>query len=129
MTVEEKMTVFSDILDVKGILKVKGIHEVNHRPHPYTVGSKHVAFAAKHNGGILSEDILESLPCAHKGCNLSYTEHESDRTLFLQLTRNATNIEANEELIKIKDKLLELGVDGVAFVDTEEKYRFINDAG
>lgn len=127
MTKEELLTVFSDILKEKAILKTAGIHEVNHRPHPYTVGAKHVAYAADHNSGILSEEICMKIQCEHPGCHLPYDEHTSDKTLFLQLTRDTNNTEANEELLKIKPALLENKIDGVAFVDTEEKYRFLKD--
>jgi hypothetical protein len=127
MNKEELLTVFSDVLKDKDILKTKGIHETNHRPHPYTVGPKHVQHAADNYGGIMGEATLEAIPCAHKGCALPYEDHDSDKVLFLQLTRNATEIEANDELIKIKDLLKEHGIDGVAFVDTEEKYRFLKD--
>ena len=128
MTVEEKLTVFEEILKGEGILIAKGIHRENFDPHPFTIGPKHVAYAADNEGGMLGERTLQKIPCAIKGgCSLSYEDHKSDNILFLQLTRNASEVEANEELIKIKEKLLELEIDGVAFVDTEEGYRFLND--
>jgi len=127
MTVEEKLTVFSEILKEEDILKAKGIHRENHKPHPYTVGPRHVKDAADNHGGMLGEATLQKIGCAHKGCTLAYEDHKSDNILFLQLTRDASEVEANEELIKIKDKLLELEINGVAFVDTEEQYRFLKD--
>lgn len=127
MTVEEKLTVFSDILKGEDILKAKGIHRTNHEPHPYTVGPKHVADAADNHGGMMGEATLQKIRCAHPKCTLPYEEHTADEVLFLQLTRDATEIEANEELLKIKDKLLELKVDGVAFVDTDEKFEFLKE--
>lgn len=123
-TKEELLTEFSEILKEKDILKAAGIHEVNHKPHPFTVGPKHVDYASKHNQGVLSEEICEKIQCAHKGCTIPYSEHTSDKTLFLQLKRDVTQEEANEELLKIKQTLLDNKVDGVAFADTEEKYRF-----
>ena len=128
MTVEEKLTVFADILKVEGILISKGIHRENFEPHPFTVGPKHVKDAADNYGGMMGEETLQKIPCAIKGgCSLSYEDHKSDNILFLQLTRDASEREANEELIKIKEKLLELEIDGVAFVDTEEGFRFLKD--
>jgi hypothetical protein len=127
MNKEETLTYFQGLLDEAGIFKASGIHEENHRPHTFTVGPKHVAYAADNNGGVLSEEICEKIGCAHKGCNLSYEEHESDKTLFLQLKKDAEQEDANKELLKIKDALLENKIDGVAFVDTEEKYRFLKD--
>lgn len=126
-TIEELMTIFSDQLSELNILKVSGIHEVNHKPHPYTVGPKHVSYAAEHNGGVLSEEICQKIKCTHPKCNLDYTDHKSDKTMFLQLRRNALESEVQSELVKIKDNLIEYGIDGVAFADTEEKYEFLKD--
>jgi len=126
MTIEEKLTVFSDILKVEGILISKGIHRENFDPHPFTVGPKHVTDAADNYEGLMGEETLQKIPCAIKGgCNLSYEDHKSDNILFLQLTRDASEIEVNGELIKIKEKLLELEINSIAFVDTEEKYKFL----
>ena len=127
MTKEELLIVFSDVLKVENLLKVSGIHEVNYRPHPFTVGPKHIADASENHGGLLGEATLQKIQCAHPNCKLSYEDHDSDKVLFLQLTRNATEHEANNELVKIKDLLKEHNVDGIAFVDTEEKYIFIKD--
>jgi len=127
-TKEELMTIFSNILSEAEILKVSGIHEVNHKPHPYTVGNKHVDYASKHNAGVLSEEICQKIKCAHPKCKLDYTEHTSDKTLFLQLKRDTLESEVQNELLKVKDSLLENKVDGIAFVDSEEKYKFLKDA-
>ena len=50
-------------------------------PHPYTIGPKHVAYAADRHGGMLSEHTIEEgerrgIHCAHPRCTLSYKEHE-----------------------------------------------------
>lgn len=127
MTVEEKLTVLQEILKDKGILIAKGIHRENHKPHPYTVGPKHVKDAADNHGGMMGEETLQKIGCAHPKCSLPYDEHTADEVLFLQLTRDATETEANDELIKIKPSLLILKIDGVAFVDTEEGYRFLKE--
>jgi len=125
MNIEEQMEVFADILTVNNVLKVKGINESNHKPHQFMIGPKHIKKAEETNGGVLTEEILEDFRCGAPKCNLKYSQHESDKLLFLQLTRDATEIEANDELLKIKDKLLELKLKGVAFVDTEEKFKFL----
>lgn len=126
-TKEELLTIFGDILGEDNLLKPVGIHEVNHKPHQFMVGPKHVKEASDHNGGALTEEICEKIPCAHKGCNIPYSDHESDKTLFLQLTRDVKNSEAAEQLVKIKESLLENKVDGLAFVESEENHRFIPD--
>jgi len=126
MTIEETMVLFSDVLDKKGLLKVKGIHETNHDPHQFTIGPKHIAAAnEKGRGGILSEDVLKEISCAVPKCNLSYEDHKSDKVLFLQLTQDVTETDAQNELIKIKDILTDNNIEGVAFVDSEEKYKFL----
>jgi hypothetical protein len=127
MNKEETLELFTELLEPGGIFQPAGMHEENHRPHPFTVGRKHVAHAAEHNGGILSEEICQELGCAHSKCTVPYDEHESDKVLFLQLRRDAEQLDANEELLKIKDKLEEHKIAGVAFVDTEEKFRFLTD--
>lgn len=126
MTKEELLIIFSDILKEKNILKTAGIHEVNHKPHMFTVGPKHVKHAADYHGGVMGEETLQKIKCANSGCNLPYEQHTSDKTLFLQLTRDATKVEVNDELIKIKDSLINNNIAGVAFVDTEEGYKFLN---
>lgn len=48
-------------------------------PHPYTIGLKHIKFAADHCGGILDERTLNAagMKCAHRGCKLAYNQHET----------------------------------------------------
>ena len=52
-------------------------------PHLFMIGSKHVAHAADHFGGMLSEAAIESLEkklgrpsCEYPDCNLKHDEHE-----------------------------------------------------
>lgn len=127
MTIEETMVLFSDVLDKKGLLKVKGINETNYDPHPFTIGPKHIKHANDNSGGILNEDTLKASKCGAPKCNLSYEEHKSDKVLFLQLTQDVTELNAQSELVKIKDILIVNNIDGVAFVDTEEEYKFLKD--
>lgn len=124
MNIEESMTTLSEILDVEGILKVKGINEVNHQPHQFTIGPKHLKHSAVNDAGAMSEETLEAIPCDAKDCGLLYSEHTAEKVVFLQLTRDTSQIEANDELIKIKSTLKVLGIDGVAFVESEEGYQF-----
>lgn len=123
MTNEEKTKKVKELLANQDIFAVKDVTDVNHDPHPFTIGPKHVAHAADNHGGRLGDATLEAVSCAVSGCNLSYTEHKSDKVCFLQLQRNATNDEANTILKELVDELGEDFVDGFAFVETEEKYR------
>lgn len=127
MNKEQLLTVFSDILKEKDVLKARGYDERNYRPHPFTVGAKHQLAAEKENKGVMTEEILQRIPCEHLYCDLSYEEHTSEKTLILQLTRDATEHEVNEELLKIKPSMKEHGVISLAFADTEEKFKFLKD--
>ena len=107
MNKEQLLTVFSDILKEKDVLKARGFDERNHKPHQFTVGAKHQIAAEKENEGVMTEEILQRIRCEHLYCNLRYDEHTSDKTLILQLTRDATEQEVNEELLKLKPSITE----------------------
>lgn len=96
-------------------------------PHPYMVGPEHVRRAADTNGGIIDEKIIKEVGCAHLGCTLSYEEHKYETVMFLQLKRDISNTEINEFLLSIKKEMLEDRIDGVSFVETEEKFRVTKD--
>lgn len=127
MNKEQLLTVFSDILKDKDVLKARGFDETKHTPHQFRVGAKHQLAAEKENEGIMTEEICQRIPCEHLHCNLSYEEHTSDKTMVLQLTRDATPKEVNEELVKIKSAMQEHNVKSAAFADTEEKFKFLTD--
>lgn len=127
MIKEQLMGVFMDILAEKDILKVAGIHEENHKPHPFMVSPKHIREANEKNEGIITEEICEKYPCGKKNCKIPYSKHTSEKTLVLQLKRDVKTSEAHEELIKIKPALTKYDVLRVGFADTEEGYKFIQD--
>jgi hypothetical protein len=103
--------------------RFRGIINVNHRPHPFTVGARHVWYAAEHCGGILGDEAIRAHPCAVRGCRLPVDEHTWETVMFLQSTRNATSEEAREALLPLTDEMEALGIDGFAFVETPEGYR------
>lgn len=127
MNKEELLTAFSDILKEKDVMKARGFDERNHKPHQFTVGAKHQVAAEKENQGVMTEEILQRIPCEHLYCNLPYEEHTSEKTLVLQLTRDAYPAEVNEELVKIKETMQDNNVKSAAFADTVEKYKFLTD--
>jgi len=93
------------------------IKNVNHRPHMFTIGPKHIANSP---GMYLDPD---SAPCAVPGCKLSYKEHTSDRVLFLEVTIDPEEVTQTlepyqEELVSL---LKDNGIAGVAFIDGREK--------
>jgi len=104
--------------EITGI-KVLSIEHVNHRPHPYTVGNKHISYAHDNCGGLLGDEVLKAVPCAHRGCTLSYEEHLSDFVMFLSLTKDMTHEEISNSLKDIADESEADGVDGFAFVESE----------
>lgn len=104
----------------------KGVDNVNHKPHPYTIGPKHIKYASDHHSGMLGTETLKAVPCAVRNCQLSYEEHTSNKLLFLSLLRNASKDEVNTFVTDIlKPILIENKIDGIAFVDTPEQYRII----
>lgn len=108
-------------------VKLYKIEAINFDPHPYMVGPEHVQRAADTNGGVLDERILKEVGCAHPGCTLSYEEHNYETVMFLQLKRDISNTEISEFVLSIKEEMLEDRIDGVTFVETEEKFRVTKD--
>jgi len=47
-------------------------------PHPFCVGTRHVAYAADHCGGMLGKEAIKAsgIDCAMKGCQLTFEQHE-----------------------------------------------------
>jgi hypothetical protein len=124
MTKEQILIEFSEILKEDDIIRAAGIHEENFSPHQFTISPKHVKASDKVDG-VMTEDICQKYPCAVKGCNLPYEEHNADRQLVLQLKRDITQDEAREQLLKLNSKIQELGIKTVAFADSDEGYEFI----
>lgn len=123
MTNDEKKTKIEELLSLQDVFRVKDVLNVNHKPHPYIVGPKHITYASDNYGGILDERTLNKVKCDYKGCNLSYEEHTSDLVCFLQLKKNATNDEVKFILKELVDNVGETFIDGFGFVDTDEKFR------
>jgi len=127
MTIEKTITAIATVLQKNDFVKVAGIHEENHDPHPFTIDKQHTDFAKDTNEGILDEDILEMFPCAHPKCKLNYVDHKATRTLMLQLKCDLSETKAEAELIKIKPILKTHNVSQIAFIDTDKHYKFLKD--
>jgi len=119
----QKETLIKGVLENQDVFKFESLMNVNHKPHPYTIGAQHVKYASEHHGGMLGEDTCKNVRCAHPKCYLSYEEHTSDLVCFLQLKRNCTNDEATAVLSQIIDRVGKTSFDGICFVDTKEKFR------
>jgi hypothetical protein len=113
-----------DWAKTQDLFTVKSVTEVNHQPHQYMIGPKHITHAGDKHGGMLGLETLRAVRCAVPHCQLSYDEHKFDRVLFLQLRRHATNEEASKLLKDLAPTLEQNHIDGVSFVETPEKFRF-----
>ena len=115
---------YKKIYEDSDVFTFRSIEGVNHKPHPFTIGSRHVAYAADHCCGMLGDEVLKKIPCAAPGCGRRYEEHTYDVVMFLSLKRNADREEAQAELKRAIDAGLEADeVDGFCFVETDERYR------
>lgn len=120
---EEKEKILRDALKDQDLFVVKSVMGVNHKPHQYTIGPKHVTYASDHCGGMLGEETCRKVQCAYPKCNTPYDEHTYDTVCFLQLLRNGTNDEANAIMKKLVEDIGKSVVDGFALVETDEKFR------
>ena len=117
MSNAEKETIIKAALEKQDVFILKSVTHVNHKPHPYMIGPKHILAARM----FIDEEVCRKVQCAHPKCQTSYDEHTYDNVAFLAVARNATNDEAN---VAIKALVAEIGqtlVDGFAFVESEFK--------
>lgn len=42
---------------------VDSVTNVNHNPHPFMVGTKNVVYASDHNGGMLTQSVMDKVGC------------------------------------------------------------------
>lgn len=109
--------------------RLSKIEYVNHKPHPYVIGSRHVAYAADHCGGMLGEDAITAaerngIHCAHSGCRVSYENHTSDTVCFVAIDpqyKTPGEVPGLQEFLgSLKTEAEHLEIDGFAFVKDEE---------
>lgn len=63
----------SDLITRYGRTDSFGVIDTIGVPHPYTVGVKHIA----NSHGVIDKSLCRAIPCARRGCTLSYDEHET----------------------------------------------------
>lgn len=107
---------------LQGKFSIMSITEVNFKPHPYMIGPRHI------QNNILHPEEIRRLEktgvnCYHPKCTASYDEHTHDTGMFLKLTCNLTEEEAKPILTPVLELIESLGICGICFVDTPEKYR------
>ena len=100
-----------------GVFTVHDITEINHKPHMYTIGAKHVVHASKNNG------CMTHIGCAHPHCGMDYVSHTFDTVVALKLLRNVTSDEANDVMQAYLPIMEKEGIDGAIFIETEECFR------
>lgn len=74
----------------EGKLAVVDIRSINHDPHPFMIGSRHVVYASDYCCGILGEDAMQRFGCewrgekGHRGkkCNKPLDEHTYEVAVF-----------------------------------------------
>jgi len=125
MTIEGIITEIAEILDKEGFLKVDGIHESDHKPHPFTIGPKHLAKAKEISDGELTEEILIMYPCDAPGCKKPIGMHSTKRELILQLRKDTPESKAQEELLKLQQLFTKHTIQTISFADTVEGYLFL----
>lgn len=58
---EEKAKKIRELLSGQDLYEVKDVLGVNHKPHPYVIGTAHITYASKHHGGMLGEDTVKNV--------------------------------------------------------------------
>ena len=90
---DELKNKYNEILGKDSVIECFGINHVNHKPHPFMLGSEHVAFVSDHYSGMLGEPCIQDTrfpPCAVSGCHLKYHEHTSDHVFFVRCIKNCS---------------------------------------
>jgi hypothetical protein len=112
-----------------GLFTVEKV-ETFHTPHPFCVGSQHVAYAAERGGHVLSEDVIRQSGIGCKQtigsgriCNEPISKHTIMKCLVLRLVRNLGNKEAATAMFSIKAELDSDKIDGLAMVNLNKEFR------
>ena len=121
MTNQEKLNKIIEFLTNQDIFEAIGVDNINHDPHIFVIGPKHVKYAADNCGGMLGQETLDAIPCAR--CGWPHDRHTSDNVCFLKLKRNCVHAEAQVILKSMIEHLGENSIDGFVFVESKDKFR------
>lgn len=122
---KEKQEEFKKDMAEFDFVTVMSVQDVNHKPFPFCVGPKHVTHASDNHSGMLGPETLNEIPSmapkGYKGPPVYLRDVTFDTVAFLQLKRDVTH----EEFKAMAPVLEKWGddVDGIALVETEEKYK------
>jgi hypothetical protein len=91
--------------------------------HFFTIGPRHVGWAADKFCGILGESAIEDaekhgIHCAHPHCRVPFAKHKTMLTLFISVPRNKdlNGVPGLKEYLwQIKEPCTNFGVQGFAF--------------
>ena len=103
-------------------ISIENIMAVNHEPHPFVIGPRHVVDASNRSG-VIDDETLENITCAHPGCNLLYADHSFETIILLKLLESIDEKAASDFINTITNDLLVHSIDGFAMIETEEKFR------
>jgi hypothetical protein len=108
--------------------RVAGTTTVNHKPHPFCITPKHVAYASDHCGGMLGEEACKAAPCGigrpgspirgEDPCHLSYEEHTHDVALVVIVNHDGDLNEVpglKEWVVAVNPTAKEHGIGGYLF--------------
>lgn len=113
-------------MESSGVLVLRDVITVNHKPHPFMVGPKHVAHASDHCGGMLGEETLNKIPCSARGCGMPYKDHTYDTVIAVSLARDCIQADIQstlEEFCKENDAAIKHDkIDGFIFVKNNFSY-------
>jgi len=106
-------------------ITIKDVADVNHHPHPYTIGPAHIKYANDHHSGRIGKETCENVGCAHTGCTTPYDQHTSNKVCFIQFTEDIPAGDFQEEIQRVIDTLPEVfnknAVEGFAFIEGDGK--------
>lgn len=101
---------------------IKQVEAVNFKPHPYTIGSRHLKYNDSMYLGdeqIARMELKYGPMCAHPHCRLRRNEHTCDWVAFISAAKNLTQLEAHEALLALKPVAESTGLSGFAFVRSQ----------
>ncbi len=88
-------------------------------PHAYTIGADHVADAADNHGGRLGEETMRKIQCAHRGCRLTFDQHE--KALVVKCKTDLKDERLREYLKSIAEMCSNDGFVGFVFIDGKQE--------
>jgi len=119
--------------------ELRSIDNVNHKPHPYCITSKHLLPDTMYlNADTIKEAEKQGAHCGmytrgkeyrnsyadgFQGCTIPYDQHTSDKVLLIKalVDKPIDKLDGLQDYLKsIVDVLKELKIDGVAFIEPDK---------